>query len=140
MKLTINKLIANDIINCGMDATSGTNYMVYLDEYLKEYEEKDQKYILGNLDSICDDISSNENVSYFSFEKDEDGKQYFDMVYYWENLLDSTEKIVLKNADLLKIDLDFEDIRTIASDLVDDDEFNDDLIRRLKQYDKGNEL
>ena len=62
------------------------------------------------------------------------------MVYYWENLLDSTEKIVLKNADLLKIDLDFEDIRTIASDLVDDDEFNDDLIRRLKQYDKGNEL
>ena len=41
MKLTINKLIANDIINCGMDATSGTNYMVYLDEYLKEYEEKD---------------------------------------------------------------------------------------------------
>ena len=62
------------------------------------------------------------------------------MVYYWENLLDSTEKIVLKNADLLKIELDFEDIRTIASDLVDDDEFNDDLIRRLKQYDKGNEL
>ena len=34
MKLTINKLIANDMINYGMDKTSSFNYIVYLNSYL----------------------------------------------------------------------------------------------------------
>ena len=48
--------------------------------------------------------------------------------------------IVLKNADLFKIDLNLEDVREIASELVDDDDFNDALINLLKKYDKGKEL
>lgn len=140
MKMTLNKLIANDIINYGMDQTTNFNYSVYLDEYIDEYDEKGKKYILEHLDQISDAISNNENISYYSLEEDEKLGKYFDMVFYWGKLLNSTEMIVLKNADLFKIDLNLEDVREIASELVDDDDFNDALINLLKKYDKGKEL
>lgn len=140
MKMTLNKLIANDIINYGMDQTTNFNYSVYLDEYITEYDEEGKKYILEHLDEISDAISNNENISYYSLEEDEKLGKYFDMVFYWGKLLNSTEMIVLKNADLFKIDLNLEDVREIASELVDDDDFNDALINLLKKYDKGKEL
>lgn len=140
MKMTLNKLIANDIINYGMDQTTNFNYLVYLDEYIDEYDEEGKKYILEHLDEISDAISNNENISYYSLEEDQKLGKYFDMVFYWGKLLNSTEMIVLKNADLFKIDLNLEDVREIASELVDDDNFNDALINLLKKYDKGKEL
>lgn len=140
MKMTLNKLIANDIINYCMDQTTNFNYSVYLDEYIDEYDEEGKKYILEHLDEISDAISNNENISYYSLEEDEKLGKYFDMVFYWGKLLNSTEMIVLKNADLFKIDLNLEDVREIASELVDDDDFNDALINLLKKYDKGKEL
>lgn len=140
MKMTLNKLIANDIINYCMDQTTNFNYSVYLDEYIDEYDEEGKKYILEHLDEISDAISNNENISYYSLEEDEKLGKYFDMVFYWGKLLNSTEMIVLKNADLFKIDLNLEDVREIASELIDDDDFNDALINLLKKYDKGKEL
>lgn len=140
MKMTLNKLIANDIINYCMDQTTNFNYSVYLDEYIDEYDEEGKKYILEHLDEISDAISNNENISYYSLEEDEKLGKYFDMVFYWGKLLNSTEMIVLKNADLFKIDLNLEDVREIASELVDDDDFNDALINLLKKYDKGKAL
>lgn len=140
MKMTLNKLIANDIINYGMDQTTNFNYSVYLDEYIDEYDEEGKNYILEHLDEISDAISNNENISYYSLEEDEKLGKYFDMAFYWGKLLNSTEMIVLKNADLFKIDLNLEDVREIASELVDDDDFNDALINLLKKYDKGKEL
>lgn len=140
MKMTLNKLIANDIINYGMDQTTNFNYSVYLDEYITEYDEEGKKYILEHLDEISAAISNNENISYYSLEEDEKLGKYFDMVFYWGKLLNSTEMIVLKNADLFKIDLNLEEVREIASELVDDDDFNDALINLLKKYDKGKEL
>lgn len=140
MKMTLNKLIANDIINYGMDQTTNFNYSVYLDEYIDEYDEEGKKYILEHLDEISAAISNNENISYYSLEEDEKLGKYFDMVFYWGKLLNSTEMIVLKNADLFKIDLNLEEVREIASELVDDDDFNDALINLLKKYDKGKEL
>ena len=140
MKMTLNKLIANDIINYGMDQTTNFNYSVYLDEYIDEYDEEGKKYILEHLDEISAAISNNENISYYSLEEDEKLGKYFDMVFYWGKLLNSTEMIVLKNADLFKIDLNLEDVREIASELVDDADFNDALINLLKKYDKGKEL
>lgn len=140
MKMTLNKLIANDIINYGMDQTTNFNYSVYLDEYIDEYDEEGKKYILEHLDEISDAISNNENISYYSLEEDQKLGKYFDMVFYWGKLLNSTEMIVLKNADLFKIDLNLEAVREIASELVDDADFNDALINLLKKYDKGKEL
>lgn len=140
MKMTLNKLIANDIINYGMDQTTNFNYSVYLDEYIDEYDEEGKNYILEHLDEISAAISNNENISYYSLEEDKKLGKYFDMVFYWGKLLNSTEMIVLKNADLFKIDLNLEEVREIASELVDDDDFNDALINLLKKYDKGKEL
>ena len=93
MKLTINKLIANDMINYGMDKTSSFNYIVSLNSYLEEYDEESQKYIKENLDDIKDDIERNECVADLVVEKNDDDID-FNMVFYWGYLLTQTEKIV----------------------------------------------
>ena len=133
MSLTINKLIAQDIINFGMEHTDSFNYSVSLQNYLSEYNETEQKYILDNLESICDDISKSEVVAEFSLEDDGDDKDLY-MRYYWGYLLNDIEKIVCENANRLDVKLEFEEIKDIASDLVDDDAFNDDLVNKIKNY------
>lgn len=133
MSLTINKLIAQDIINFGMEHTDSFNYSVSLQNYLSEYNETEQKYILDNLESICDAISKSEVVAEFSLEDDGDDKDLY-MTYYWGYLLNDIEKIVCENANRLDVKLEFEEIRDIASDLVDDDAFNDDLVNKIKNY------
>ena len=80
MKLTINKLIANDMINYGMDKTSSFNYIVSLNSYLEEYDEESQKYIKENLDDIKDDIERNECVADLVVEKNDDDID-FNMVF-----------------------------------------------------------
>ena len=134
MKLTINKLIANDMINYGMDKTSSFNYIVSLNSYLEEYDEESQKYIKENLDDI-----KNECVADLVVEKNDDDID-FNMVFYWGYLLTQTEKIVYENAKRNNIELDFEDIKDIASEILDDDAFNDDITNHLKNYDKEQEL
>ena len=62
------------------------------------------------------------------------------MVFYWGYLLTQTEKIVYESAKRNNIELDFEDIKDIASEILDDDAFNDDIINHLKNYDKEQEL
>lgn len=139
MKLTINKLIANDMINYGMDKTSSFNYIVSLNSYLEEYDEESQKYIKENLDDIKDDIERSECVADLVVEKNDDDID-FNMVFYWGYLLTQTEKIVYENAKKNNIELDFEDIKDIASDILDDDTFNENINKYLKNYDKGQEL
>lgn len=133
MSLTINKLIAQDIINFGMEHTDSFNYSVSLQNYLSEYNETEQKYILDNLESICDDISKSEVVAEFGLEDDGNDKDLY-MTYYWGYLLNDIEKIVCENANRLDVKLEFEEIKDIASDLVDDDAFNDDLVNKIKNY------
>jgi hypothetical protein len=137
MKLTINKLIANDIINYGMDQTSGFDYSVGLDEYLEQYDEDSQKYILENISEICSDISANERVADFIFEEE---TKDFNMVFYWGYLLNDVEKIVFNKSQKLNDEMDFEDIRNIANDFVDSDTFNKDLESKINNYSRGVEL
>lgn len=133
MKLTINKLIANDIINYGLEHTDSFNYLVSLKEYLKEYEKEDQEYILKNLDSICDDISKSEVIAEFTLEEYNDDKEFY-MTYYWGSVLDQTEKKILEIANNLKIVLEYEEIKDIADDILFDNELNDKLIDKIKNY------
>lgn len=140
MKLSINKLIANDIINYGMDQTSEFNYSVSLNGYLNDFDEESQKYILNNLDDIIDCIKDNENVADLFVSEQSDGDKDFDMVFYWGNLLTQVEQIVCDNAKELKVDLDFEDIREIADDILRSDTFNADLEYKIKNYDNGRDM
>ena len=130
MKLSINKLIANDIINYGMDQImemedgNGANYIVSLDTYLNDFDEDTKKYILENIDKIIEDIEANENVLDLVVDKDKNNID-LNMIFYWENLLTEVDKKV--------------DIKEMSADILDDDEFNDDLINKIKYFGNDHE-
>ena len=136
-KLNINKLIANHIIETGINDTWSFNYIVYLDSYLEEYDTDTQKYILENKDNIVDIIARDERIADLQFDEKDNS---IDMVYYIDQVLDRVENIVSNTAQNLGIDLEVEDIRSITDDLLDDDEFNDDMVRKIKSKDKEYEI
>ena len=136
-KLNINKLIANHIIETGINDTWSFNYIVYLDSYLEEYDTDTQKYILDNKVNIVDIIARDERIADLQFEEKENS---IDMVYYIDQVLDRVESLVSNTAQSLGIDLEVEDIRSITDDLLDDDEFNDDMVRKIKSKDKDYEI
>lgn len=131
MKMTLSKLIANDIINYGMSQTSNFNYSVFLDSYIDDFDEDSKKYILDNLSTICEDIRINENISYFNFN---DETKEFDMVFYWDNLLNNTEKFICNiikengNPD----DFELDDVRYIANSLLSDEQTKNLAIEKIR--------
>lgn len=139
MKLSINKLIANDIINYGMDQImemedgNGANYIVSLDTYLNDFDEDTKKYILENIDKIIEDIEANENVLDLVVDKDKNNID-LNMIFYWENLLTEVDKKVDSTAKILGVEMDLKDIKEMSANILDDDEFNDDLINRIKYF------
>ena len=131
MKMTLSKLIANDIINYGMSQTSNFNYSVFLDSYIDDFDEDSKKYILDNLGTICEDIRINENISYFNFN---DETKEFDMIFYWDNLLNNTEKFICNvikengNPD----DFELDDVRYIANSLLGDEQTKNLAIEKIR--------
>lgn len=139
MKLSINKLIANDIINYGMDQImemedgNGANYIVSLDTYLNDFDEDTKKYILENIDKIIEDIEASESVLDLVVDKDKNNID-LNMIFYWENLLTEVDKKIDATAKSLGIEMDLKDIKEMSADILDDDEFNDDLINKIKYF------
>lgn len=135
MKMTICKLIANDIVNYGMDQTSNFNYIVCLDSYIDDFDEESKKYIYNHLEEICDDITNNENVADLHYDKN---KREFDMVFYWGNLMDATEKYVADIIDDLgeKDRFVLEDIREIAEDVILDDSLKNLTKEKIRNHKK----
>lgn len=133
MKMSINKLIANDIINYGMSQTSSFNYIVSLDSYIDDFDEDSQKYILDNLKDICDDISANENIADFEYDK---YNKEFNMVFYWDNLLDSTDRYVLKIMKEKGVEdsYELEDIRELSEALMNDDSTRNLIVEKIRNY------
>lgn len=135
MKMTICKLIANDIVNYGMDQTSGFNYIVCLDSYIDDFDQEAKDYIYNHLDEICDDISNNENVADLHFDKN---NKEFNMVFYWNNLMSDTEKYVhdiitdMNEQDRFELD----DIREIALDLIYDESTKNLTVEKIKNSKK----
>lgn len=135
MKMTLCKLIANDIVNYGMDQTSNFNYIVCLDSYIDDFDEESKKYIYNHLEEICNDISNNENVADLHYDKN---KREFDMVFYWGNLMDATEKYVADIIDDLgeKDRFVLEDIREIAEDVILDDSLKNLTKEKIRNHKK----
>lgn len=139
MKLSINKLIANDIINYGIDQImeiedgNSTNYIVSLDTYLKDFDEDTKKYILENVNNIIEDIEASECVLDLVVEKDKNNID-LNMVFYWENLLTEVDKKIDATAKSLGVEMDLKNIKEMSADILDDDEFNDDLINKIKYF------
>lgn len=144
MKLSINKLIANDIINYGMDQImemedgNSANYIVSLDTYLNDFDEDTKKYILENIDKIIEDIEASESVLDLVVDKDKNNID-LNMIFYWENLLTEVDKKIDATAKSLGVEMDLKDIKEMSADILDDDEFNDDLINRIKYFGNDHE-
>lgn len=144
MKLSINKLIANDIINYGMDQImkmedgNSANYIVSLDTYINDFDEDTKKYILENIDKIIEDIEASECVLDLVVDKDKNNID-LNMIFYWENLLTEVDKKVDATAKILGVEMYLKDIKEMSADILDDDEFNDDLINRIKYFGNDHE-
>lgn len=133
MKMTLCKLIANDIVNYGMDQTNNFNYIVCLDSYIDDFDEESKNYIYNHIEEICNDISNNENVAELNYDKN---KREFDMVFYWGNLMDATEKYV---ADIIddngeKDRFVLEDIKEIAESIILDDSLKNLTKEKIRNH------
>lgn len=140
--LDLNKLVANDIINYAIDNISdsdNTNYIINLDSYLNEFDEESKKYILDNINDIIKDISDNESVLDLVVNNENENIE-LDIVFYWGKLLNQVEQVVFNNSRLLKVELDYKDIKDIANNILDDDSFNDDLSSKIVAYKNELEL
>ena len=139
-KLTINKLIANDIVNYALDDAVCENYNVSLESYLNSFDEESKKYINENIDTILKDIENHESVLDLEVRKDDKGTE-IDMIFYIDKLYSNeVEKRIGDTAEMMKIKIELPEIQDMAVKILDDDEFNDDLISHLKNFDNGKDL
>lgn len=131
MKMTLSKLIANDIVNYGMDQTSEFNYIVCLDSYIDDFDLESRDYIYKHLEEICSDIRNNENVADLYFNEKE---KEFNMVFYWDNLMNDIEHYVsdiirdLEEQDRFELD----DIREIAHEMLYDESTKNLTVEKIK--------
>lgn len=133
MKMTLCELIANDIVNYGMDQTNNFNYIVCLDSYIDDFDEESKTYIYNHIEEICNDISNNENVAELNYDKN---KREFDMVFYWGNLMDATEKYVADIIDDIgeKDRFVLEDIKEIAESIILDDSLKNLTKEKIRNH------
>lgn len=131
MKMTLSKLIANDIVNYGMDQTTEFNYIVCLDSYIDDFDQEAKDYIYNHLEEICSDIANNERVADLQYDEKE---KEFNMVFYWDYLMNDTEHYV---DDIIKDmgeqdTFQLEDIREIAAELIYDESTKNLTIEKIK--------
>ena len=136
-KLSINKLIANDIVNYGMDRTMSFNYIVCLDSFLDDYDEDTCNYIKAHLSEIIDDVHQNENVAQLDYDEK---RQEFDMVFFFDNLMSPLEKRIMDTGKNMGIDYELDDVRTISYDIENSDEYDDLITSSIKNHDLGREM
>ena len=133
MKMSINKLIANDIINYGMNNTLSDNYIVSLDSYLDDFDEESQEYIQNNLEDIISDIHANENVCDLIYDKKE---KEFNMIFYWDNLLDVVDHFVMKllKEKNMEEKVQIHEVKEIAQEVMNDDGTRNLALEKIKNY------
>ena len=138
-KLNLNKLIANDIVNYGMDKTTSFNYIVSLNDFLDDYDDESRDYIKSHITEIIDAVHNNENVAQLDYD---DKRQEFDMVFYFDGLFNKLEKKIYSTSQDMGIDFEQEDVWQISYDIENSEEY-DNLVKKQineKYKDSGREL
>lgn len=137
-KLSISKLIANDIVNYGMDKTTSFNYIVSLNDFLDDYDEETCSYIKSHINEIIDDVHQNENVAQMNYDEK---RQEFDMVFYYDNLMTQLEKRLYDTAKNMNIEYELDDVREISYDLENSDDYDEMLLNAINKHsDLGSEI
>lgn len=137
MKLTLNKIIANDIVECALSDAISENYILSLDTYLDKCDYSTRTYISKNINSIIDNIYANEKI--VDLEVDKETKE-LDMIFFWENLMTDFEKNVYDKARGLNISLDYNDVKDITDKVLNSKTLNKELVDEIKEYDNDMEL
>lgn len=139
MKMSLTKLIANDIINYGMNDTTADQYIVYLDSYLDDFDEESKKYILDNLDQIVEDVESNDKVCDLEYDKKE---KSFDMIFYWDCLFNPVDELVmnvLKEKEMGE-KIRIYEVKGIAQEVLDDEGTKNLAYEKILNYHTEYEL
>lgn len=139
MKMSLNKLIANDIINYGMNATSSDNYIVYLDSYLDDFDDETKNYIEDNLNQIIDDIKNSDKICDLNYDKKE---KSFNMIFYWDCLLDPIDKLVMKVLTEKNIGdkILIHEIKDISKEILEDEGTRNLTYEKIRNYNTEYEL
>ena len=119
-KLSLTKLIANDIVNYGMDKTMSFNFIVSLNDFLDEYDEETCNYIKSHINEIIDDVASNENVADLEYDE---SRQEFNMVFYYDHLLNSLEKNILNTANNMGYEFEIDELREMSYEIENSNEY-----------------
>jgi len=120
--LNLNKLIANDIVNYGMDKTTSFNYVVSLNDFLDDYDDESRDYIKSHINEIIDAVHQNENVAQLDYDEK---RQEFDMVFYFDGLFNKLEKKIYNDSQEMGIDFEPEDVWQISYDIENSNEYNE---------------
>ena len=121
-KLSISKLIANDVVNYGMDKTTSFNYIVSLNDFLDDYDEDTCSYIKSHINDIIEAVHQNENVAQLDYDEK---RQEFDMVFYFDGLFSKLDKKIYSDSQEMGIDFEPEDVWQISYDIENSDEYNE---------------
>ncbi len=133
-KLNINKLIANDIVNYGMDKTTSFNYIVSLNDFLDDYDEETRDYIKSHINGIKESIECNENVAQLNYDET---RQEFDMVFYFDGLFSKLDKKIYDKGQAMGIDFEVDEVWEISYDIENSDEYNDMITKQIKEHFKN---
>jgi hypothetical protein len=135
-KLNLSKLIANDIVNYGMDKTMSFNYIVSLNDFLDEYDDETCNYIKAHINEIINDVNTNENVADLEYDEE---RQEFNLVFYYDQLLMPLERTILNTAQQLGYEIEIDKVRQISYDIENSNEFQnmikESIINNLKGHD-----
>ena len=127
-KLNLNKLIANDIVNYGMDKTTSFNYIVSLNDFLDDYDEETCNYIKSHINEIISDVEGNENVAQLDYDE---SRQEFDMVFYFDGLFSKLDKQIYNLSQEMGVEFEPNEVWEISYDIENSEEYNDLIINAV---------
>lgn len=130
-KLNLNKLIANDIVNYGMDKTSSFNYIVSLNDFLDDYDDETRDYIKSHINGIIDAVHGNENVAQLDYDEK---RQEFDMVFYFDGLMSKLDKKIYEASQNMGIDFEIDEVWEISYDIENSDEYDNMVINQINEH------
>ena len=133
-KLSLSKLIANDIVNYGMDKTTSFNYIVCLNDFLDDYDEDTCNYIKSHINEIISDVEGNENVAQLDYDE---SRQEFDMVFYFDGLFSKLDKKIYNLSQEMGIEFEPDEVWEISYDIENSEEYNDMITSVVKEKSKN---
>lgn len=137
-KLSLSKLIANDIVNYGMDKTTSFNYIVSLNDFLDDYDDETINYIKSHINEIIDDVHQNENVAQLDYDEK---RQEFDMVFYYDELLTPLEKEIANKAKEMGYEFEIDELRGMSYQIKNLYTYNELVEDQIKNnIDHGKEI